>query len=183
MPRPTGAESESCMPRLHILTACSRPDNLTALARSLSEASCEPWEVCWHLRFDLERWHVGGQKLKNDMLDQIDDGWVLIVDDDTLLHPGLLKLAGRWVIGDALVVSQQRGDGRILHAAADNVRVGEIDIGQAVIKRSLINDLRIPIDYEGDGMFLAAVLKGKPGVIYVDEVLSWHNVLAPPVAA
>ena len=166
--------------RLHVLTACTRPQNLPLLANSIEAAMCEPWEVCWHLRFDPELWHVGGQRLKNDMLDQISDGWVCFLDDDTIMHPLLLHLAARWsrhadIV--AVVVAQSRADGRTLHAAEENVRVGEIDIGQVVLRRDLIGDDRLPLDYEGDGMFLSNILIGEPGVVYIDEVFSFHNKL------
>ncbi len=163
--------------RLHVLTACTRPENLSEVAASLSEASCGYWEVCWHVRFDPEHWHVGGQQLKNDMLDQITDGWVCFLDDDTTLDPDFPRLAGtlREKGGEGLVVSQQRADGRTLHAAVENVRVGEIDIGQVMIDRALIGDARIPLHYDGDGMFLSEVLAQNSLVLFHDEVLSHHN--------
>lgn len=165
-------------PNLHILTACSRPDNLAAVAASVGVAAAsEQWNVCWHVRYDLERQHIGGQKLKNDMLDQITEGWVCFLDDDTLLHPGLLEVvANAAAVSDAVVVSQDRADGRHLQACPENVRIGYIDIGQAVLRRDLIFSHRIPENYEGDGWFLTAVLAGAR-VTYVDAVLSHHNLL------
>lgn len=162
--------------RLHVLTACSRPDNLAALAGSLAAAATLNWELCWHLRFDLDRKHVGGQQLKNDMLDQISDGWVYVLDDDTIVHPDLFQAAAQLTGRDAVVVSQDRTDGRLLNASAENVRVGHIDIGQAVIRRNVIGQHRIPIHYEGDGWFLMDVLAGR-NVAYVETVLSHHNLL------
>jgi hypothetical protein len=164
--------------RLHILTACSRPDLLPAVAASIETAAFRPWELCWHIRFDTRQQHVGGQQLKNDMLDQITDGWVCFIDDDTIMHPGLLvPVADVLERGlDGIVVAQTRADGRLLRADPANVRVGEIDIGQVVLSRELIGDTRIPISYEGDGQFLAAVLPDAR-VAYLDVVLSYHNQL------
>ena len=80
--------------RLHVLTAVSRPENLGQIAESLAVA-VERAEYGVDLAvalgmFDPDRQHVGGQALKNDMLDDIDDGWVWILDDDTLAHPDVL---------------------------------------------------------------------------------------------
>lgn len=161
---------------MHVLTACTRPHNLPLLAESLEAAACDPWEICWHIRFDPQLEHVGGQRLKNQMLDQITDGWVAFLDDDTTMHPELLQRVAFCMAGDAVVVSQDRADGRHLKAARANVRVGHIDIGQAVIRRSAIGDHRIPEHYEGDGRFLADVLAGL-ATVFVTDVLSHHNAL------
>jgi hypothetical protein len=161
--------------RLHVLTACSRPENLARVGESIAAAACEPWEVCWHVRFDLAREHVGGQALKNAMLDEIDGGWVIFLDDDTVLDPMLLSFVAD-NLAEMVVVSQRRADGRVLRAAPENMRVGQVDIGQAVLRRDLIGEHRIPTHYEGDGVFLAD-LAAAGDVRYIDEVLSHHNAL------
>src|SRR5262245_27127769 len=164
--------------KLHILTAVSRPWNLERVAASLAVAAREtPMEISWHWRFDLEREHIGGQALKNAMLDDIADGWVWCLDDDTLAHPDVLKVVGQAARGDAVVVSQKRTDGRTLTADPGQVRVGYIDIGPAFLKRSLIGDIRIPETYEGDFHFLHHVLVGAR-VAWVHEPLSLHNAIS-----
>jgi hypothetical protein len=161
--------------RLHVLTAVSRPENLPRVAESLSAAAMNvpDVKVCWHWRFDLERKHVGGQALKNEMLDEIEEGWVWVLDDDTEAHPDVLG-AKDFEAYDAVVFSQVRSDGRVLLAAPENVVPGSIDINQAFLRRDLIGDLRIPIHYDGDGMFLNAVLK-QGNVLYHPAALSLHN--------
>lgn len=121
--------------------------------------------------------------MKNDMLDQITDGWVCFLDDDTTLDPEFVRLADGFnrAGATALVVSQRRANGAILHASRANLHVGGIDIGQAIISRALIGDTRIPLDYDGDGMFLAAVLGNASGAVFGDEILSYHNHLAEVV--
>jgi hypothetical protein len=170
--------------RLHVLTAVTRPGYLPLLAESIADASApDTFDVCWHWRFDTDRRHVGGQALKNEMLDGISDGWVWVLDDDTLVHPLLFATVADAIReaprARAVVVSQSRTDGRVLHAHEDNVRVGSIDIGQAVLRRDLIGTLRIPETYEGDGELLEALLPSCAGVLYIDEVLSCHNALDP----
>jgi len=152
------------------------------VAESLAVAAAQvpELEVVWHWGFDLERQHVGGQAVKNRLLDGIADGWVCVLDDDTVMHPEFLLAFSEFLDDSpgftALVVSQQRTDGRVLRSHPHFAVPGMIDIGQVVLSRDLIGDSRIPIDYNGDGMFLQEVLTG--GVAWIDEVLSLHNAIS-----
>jgi len=168
--------------KLHVLTAVTRPGNLGVIADSIAAASSPEWEICWHLRFDPMRTNVGGHEQKNMMLDGIEDGWCWILDDDTTMHPHLLRqlteVLTRQPDALALVVSQDRQDGRHLVAAEENVRVCSIDAGQAIMRRDFIGDHRLPLNPVGDGEWLCGLLPGKDGVVYLDETLSIHNALS-----
>ena len=170
--------------KLHVLTAVSRPWNLNVVAGSLSTALARApdLDLTWHLRFDLQREHVGGQGLKNEMLDQITDGWVWVLDDDTLVHEclfeTLLRIVQQKPKVQAIVVSQRRNDGRVLRAMPENVIVGEIDVGQVVMRRDLVADVHIPETYAGDGTWLEMLLGGAKSVCFENSVLSLHNVLS-----
>lgn len=166
---------------LHVVTAITRPENLPRICSSLSagcvHARCD---LVWHWRHDFEHAHVGGQKPKNDALDVIKDGWVWFLDDDTLADariPSIVASFDDRVEVDAFVVSQRRADGYVLAAGAEHVRVGSIDIGQAIIRRSAIGTQRIPETYVGDGVFLEAVLPAC-NTVYLPLVASSHNALA-----
>ena len=165
--------------RLNILTAVSRPENLPRIAESLAEAALRApaVNVHWHWRFDTARRHVGGQALKNEMLEEVSDGWVWVLDDDTLAHKDILQLASSFSNRDAIVFSQLRTDGRVLSAHRDNVIPGSVDIGQGFLRRELIAEHRIPDDYNGDGLFLQAVLPGAD-VLYHPAVASLHNAIS-----
>ena len=164
--------------RLHIVTAVTRPANLGMIAASLAAAACTARiDLVWHWRFDWQREHVGGQKLKNDALDAITEGWVWMLDDDTIAHSEILQAWSQHARHDgvrAVVFGQSRADGRILVADEQNVRVGHIDIGQAFLRRDIIGEHRLPEHYDGDGMFLEVVLPDS-GVIYDNRLLSFHN--------
>jgi hypothetical protein len=171
--------------KLHILTAVTRPWNLPTIAKSIAiaaEPDCK-WEIVWHLHFDLAQTDVGGHAQKNAMLDSIDDGWCWILDDDTLMHPDLLKRLDKVLTEQpdtwALVVSQTREDGRYLPAEEQQVRVGFIDAGQAIMRRDFIGDHRLPKNYVGDGEWLSDLLPSREGVVYLNETLSMHNALVP----
>lgn len=163
---------------LNILTAVSRPENLPKITESLAIAAekAPNVTVCWRWGFDLERRHVGGQAVKNALLDEVEDGWVWCLDDDTLVHEDILLTASQFLEYDAIVFSQQRSDGRVLAAGWENVTVGGIDIGQALLRRDLIGEHRIPEHYEGDGMFLSAVLTEH--VLFHPAALSLHNAIS-----
>lgn len=165
--------------RLNVLTAVSRPENLPLIAESLVVAVAKTSvELCWRWRLDLERRNIGGQAVKNELLEQVPAGeWVWVLDDDTVAHDEIIRLAEFFApTCDAVVFSQQRNEREVLFARAENMVVGMCDIGQAFLKRDLIGDHRIPIDYNGDGMFLQAVLAGAR-VMYHPAALSLHNAI------
>lgn len=165
--------------RLHVITAVTRPGNLAEISGSLAAACVNArTNLVWHWLFDWQREHVGGQKLKNDALDQITDGWVWMLDDDTVAHSEIIQA---WAIhmredpaAEAVVFGQHRADGRTLTAAAAHAKRGFIDIGQAFLARELIGDKRLPEHYDGDGMFLEDVLR-EARVIYDNRRVSFHN--------
>jgi hypothetical protein len=164
--------------RLHVVTAITRPANLAAIADSLAAACCiARVDLVWHWRFDWQREHVGGQKLKNDALDDIRDGWVWMLDDDTIAHSEIIQAWAQHAHQDdvgAVVFGQSRADGRTLYASEDDARIGYIDIGQAFLRRDVIGEHRLPEHYDGDGMFLEVVLP-ESGAIYDNRLLSFHN--------
>lgn len=171
--------------RLHILTAVTRPENLPQIGESIMEAASRGpvvFDLTWHRLEDPDRAHVGGQHLKNRMLNRIRDGWVCILDDDTLMHPAFLRKIGRANRQhrhvNAYVVSQRRTTGAVLKASPENMVVGSVDAGQVVLRRSLIRHHRIPETYGGDGQFIQNLLYGQPDVLYMPDVISLHNALS-----
>jgi len=166
-----------------VLTAVTRPENIGQVGESIFRSAQQVPEVLvsWHMHFDYEREFVGGQVLKNRMLDEVDDGWVCILDDDTLMHerfvPRIYQEITRTPQARAIVVSQLRTTGTILRASASNAVLGKIDAGQAVLRRDFIGTNRIPETYAGDGVWLEQLLR-EEGVLYLSAVLSLHNVLS-----
>lgn len=174
--------------RLHILTAVTRPENLPQLEASILVAKERTPDVAytWHQRADLGREHVGGQRLKNAMLDEITDGWVCVLDDDTVMHKDFMRrisfvLATQPLVEQecrAIIVSQKRTTGVVMVASRENAVLGSIDAGQAVLRRDFIGAYRIPETYAGDGMWLESLLRDRPDVHYMNEVLSLHNAIS-----
>lgn len=171
--------------RLHILTACSRDWNIPAVARSIMVAAAghDDLEIIWHIRKDERKRFVGGQVLKSLMIDQIHDGWVWVLDDDTVVHPELFTalLSGDLTGKKAVIVSQERPDlGHVLRAVEGCAVRGNIDAGQAIIRREAIGYFRFKDYYEGDGEFIEAVVDSlaPTEVLYLDRPLSLYNALS-----
>ena len=134
------------------------------------------------MKFDLDREFVGGYKLRNDMLDDIDDGWIWFLDDDTVVHPELFREASSIIRRDpsvrVVVFSQQRPRHR-LRAKPENVRVGKIDTGQPMLKREVIGAQRFKEALFADGMLYSDLLRDEENVFYSPKLLSLFNYLRP----
>jgi hypothetical protein len=161
--------------KLHILTALTRPENLSDMGRSIFDDHHDGWEIIWHLTHKNEK-HVGGQFLKNLLLDEVADGWVYFLDDDTVLHHEFQATTYETIMdypsAVAVLFAQNRSEGVI----QPQITRGHIDIGQALILREQIGDVRIPEEYDGDGWFITAVL-GNTDVVLLEDVLSHYNAL------
>ena len=164
-------------PRLHVLTACSRPENLGPVGDSVFAWPHPGVDLVWHVTHE-EKPHVGGQFLKNKLLSQVSSGYVVFLDDDTTMHPNLVnRLTETFDTGvyDAVLY------GRVEHGSVfpPRLEVGHIDIGQACLSRRLIGNHRIPETYDGDGHFLIDVVAEAKNAIYLSEPLSFYNRLRP----
>jgi hypothetical protein len=167
--------------RLHALTAITRCENLPHLALSLDAAVRSGVDLTWHCRFDPDRKHVGGQALKNQMLDHITDGWVYILDDDNLLHPDLMGTLADYLtdrVDVALVVcAQQHPSGFIRRPHRRMLRQTHVDAGQVLFRREALGDLRIPLHYCGDGEMIERFANQlhEHEIIYIKEAVTYYN--------
>jgi len=163
---------------LHILTACSRPAGLPAIATALA---CAPRAlgIQWHIAYDLFCEHIGGQAVKNRMLDSIADGWVWICDDDNTPTLAFLARLASLDPDDLIIFGQQRTDG--YHAPAVP-QIGATDAAQAVVSRRAIGDLRLPEVYDGDGRWLMAIHARLGHATLINEPLTTYNAQRGPNA-
>jgi hypothetical protein len=166
--------------RFHFITACTRLENLGCIGGRLNQLA-QVHDLHWHLYFDPLGANVGGHTLKNQILDEIPvsrHNWIYILDDDTLPHPDLLDVARAKITDEvnALVFGQLRF-GAVVQGCPDNLRLDTIDAGQALLRRTLVGEKRLANVYNGDGTFLVEVLRGAPGVLYLDQALSVYNAL------
>jgi hypothetical protein len=174
--------------KLHLLTAVTRPANLPALAASIDAAQVAGVALVWHIGYDLERTAVGGQAIKNALIDSIADGWVSILDDDNLLHPDLPRRLAETLAAQAdallIVVSQQLPDGGVRRAGLGCLHVDQVDAAQLIVRRDALGERRLVETYAGDGLLAEALAAALPAgqIVYLDEVLSYYNRLPGGVA-
>ncbi len=167
--------------KLHILTAVTRRENLPTIARSLEPAGRCGVELTWHIRFDPDRLSVGGQALKNQLLDDIADGWVWICDDDNQAAPGFFEtlMAMTADNGDVqlIVCAQQHRNGWIRRVNRGMLRASHVDAGQIVARRDAISSLRIPENYMGDGELIEALADSLTThqIVYVHQIVCFYN--------
>lgn len=169
--------------KLHVLTAVTRPDNLPKLAAALDVAAEAGVEVCWHTRADPDRQAVGGQALKNAMLDDDGDGWVLILDDDNTAHPDLFGALANTVEANPaarlIVIAQQHRNGWVRCVNRGMLKQTHVDAGQVVIRKDAIGDRRIPLHYCGDGEWIEAIANtlSDDQIVFIHEPLTYYNYL------
>lgn len=168
---------------LHVLTAITRPENLPRLSASLDAAFESGVEICWHTRTDPDRQFVGGQALKNEMLDDDNDsdGWVWILDDDNIAHPDLFTALMACVKARPearlIVIAQQHRTRYIRRASRQMLRQTHVDAGQVVIRRDAIGERRIPPHYCGDGEWIETIANSLEDdqIAYIHEPVTYYN--------
>ena len=106
----------------HIITHCSRPKNIPALAAMyLNSMACHPFAVRWHILLEGPEHDILGLNKINEALDMIQDGWVWIIDDATLHDRDVFNRLGHVVQENpnaaVVVFSQEHVLGHTLHAA------------------------------------------------------------------
>ncbi len=193
---------------LHVLTACSRPENLPTLARNIKE-SFRTLDVKWHCHFDmakvgpevLSRWcpffastsigksDCAGNPLKNRCLDQCADGWVLGLDDDNVIHPGFedafLRALAAHPTDDGFIFGQRNKDDSLLHPPYPDWHreSGHLDLAQYVLRRKLIGSTRFRDGvYDSDWHFIHDVcnsLDDFGGIVLINEPVTYYNALRP----
>ena len=166
------------MDRLTIITPCSRPQNLPAMAESIKPGR-SMFDVIWMIVFDnrecLES-KVGNYQ-RNCALDAVSDGWIYFLDDDTVLHPDFFSELAK--VKSKAVAFEQDLETWVRKVAPSEMRVCHIDMGQVIIRREIIGDIRFALSvYEADGIFIESVYKNNPNAwSFIDKPLCYYNKL------
>jgi glycosyltransferase involved in cell wall biosynthesis len=203
------------MTKLNIITRCTRVNNIGSVMRSIFKNNTDNIDIQWWVVFDTRNlkevdidvlkelsevkckqlYYSGedgdfGHGLINKTIDQIDDGWIHVLDDDNILHDNFINRFSEIVKENpdkkAIIVSQSVG-GRdftgldIRVASPDNCKVRGIDMAQFILRRDLLSDkYRIPsMNYAGDGMMIEQIFnENSNDFVFVDEVLCHYNGLS-----
>lgn len=179
------------MDQLHVITSCSRFDELWRVSQAFYPAMLntkgEPahtLSIRWHVAFQDSRPDPHGCAKFNEMIDLVpEDAWIWILDDDNDIHPFFfqeLEVAiNVYEKAQAIVFSQKRKDilGPILHAHPANMRPNWVDTAQVVFKKSFLGDIRFPVDqYTADGITYQQLFKKDMAAFaFVDKPLVYHN--------
>lgn len=178
---------------INIVTPCSRPENLKAIAESINIPAENyrwivvhdadefpdiemPKEAEHHLY--REQGSIAGHAQRNFANRLIADGYVLQIDDDTILHPNFWEVV-KDCEEDIVSWAQTWANGEH-RLAAGNYWVGGIDSGSFMVKRSVIGDLQWQVSrYDADGLFAQQVVARTKSQRRIERYLSYYNYLRP----
>ena len=176
---------------IHIITPCTRPENLPYLAESI------PKECNWVVVYDasvgdaalvegattLYSPYTGfaGNPNRNFALDSIefdDLDWVYILDDDNIIHPEWYKSVKDLNDSHLNMVNwgQVHKDGRIRLNAAHKPAVSQIDTACYMIRGQLMRYLRYTNEYAADGL-LAEKAYTAENTLRLENHISYYNYL------
>lgn len=176
---------------INIVTPCSRIQNLQAISESIN---IPKGSYKWFIVFDsdtipdIEKGidasfyavkngdSISGNSQRNAAIDLINDGYVLFLDDDTILHQDLWEEVNKCE-EDIISWMQCLPNGR--HRLNSGIyEVGCIDSGSFMVKREIIGDLRWDIGkYDADGYFAKSVARNTKSQRRIDKYLSYYNFL------
>ena len=178
---------------INIVTPCSRPENLKAIAESINIPSGNYRWIVVHDADEFpdmettkqaeqhlyrEEGSIAGHAQRNFANRLISDGYVLQLDDDTILHPdfwGSVKNSEEDLVSWAQLTAQ--GHPRL---PAGRFLVGAIDSGSFMVKRSVIGDLQWDASrYDADGYFAQQVVARTTSQRKIERYLSYYNYLRP----
>lgn len=197
------------MEKINIITRCSRPNNLLEVSKSVFNT--DKFDVIWHLIFDtnvikeinvelllhlqslntkikFEQSIQGdhGHQMVNHCIDDIQDGWVYMLDDDNILHSDFYDRIDDVIKNNTdkrgIIFNQKIGGidftGQdIRFCSPENVKVSKIDMAQFLLRRDFIGDSRIVLgQYVGDGIFIESIYKeNTEEFIFINEILCYYN--------
>lgn len=197
------------MDKINIITRCSRPENLTKISHSVFNT--DKFEVIWYLVFDtnvikeidielllhlqslntkikFEKSIKGdhGHQMINHCFDEIQDGWIYVLDDDNILHTDFYDKMSSTIQNNpdkrGIIFNQKIGGidftGQdIRYCSPENVKVSKIDMAQFFLRKDFIGDRRIVLgQYVGDGIFIEKLHSENPEEFYfIDEILCYYN--------
>lgn len=194
------------MKRLTIITACSRPQNLPALMRSIEPGRVH-FAITWRVVFDglrvashevpallavlpaaagavvSDRRSRFGNYQRNHALEHTVDGWVYFLDDDNLIHPDFFAAAARAIDetdASGFAFPQLGGCGKATEQACpEHMKPDHIDLAQVLLSRELIAASRFQLPtYNADGHFIAEIYQRDPRAwAFLEKPLCFYNAL------
>lgn len=187
------------MPKLTIITACSRPDNLETLAESILPGR-DLFDITWRVVFDgmkvqprplplggavatiaVCKQSVVGNYQKNEGLNSTKDGWVYFLDDDNIIHPDFFPAIRRAIEetdASAFVFGQAGGvSAETANPCPEHMHVDMIDLAQICLTRDLIGERRFQLNaYNADGLLYQQLYAAFPrDFVFINRPLCYYN--------
>lgn len=189
-------------PKLNIITAVSRPENLYVLRAVIIQEMFPYFDVMWYCIYDSgkdlefvdfnDKWILqarggtphdcAGGTQRNVALDMIKEGWNYFLDDDNVFFSGYGKLMSETIAKNpsamAIAVSQFRNSGSLI-ATSSYMKVNHLDIAQFFIKTELIGHRRFFEDvYQSDYFFIKKLYKENKQLFhFIDKFMCHYNFL------
>lgn len=175
---------------IYIVTACSRPENLEIISKTI------PKDCKWVIVHD-DKTHIpdmknaillqcpdtgivgtSAQNYALDNLSLLDEDFVLLHDDDNIIHPLWYSNIKPYLDQDFSIMTwgQLLKDGQIRLTPTNIPKVCHIDTASFMIKWSYNKNLRHQTVYEHDGLYAEECAKNGP-VLCINKYLSFYNYL------
>lgn len=122
----------------------------------------------------VERSDWGVAKV-NYALNFVKDGYVYILDDDTILHPNFDVILSLNERHDFIHFNQETPDGRF--RVGGTVKRYKIDIGNFVVSREAIGTTRLRNGRTPDGVWAEELHAKSENPIYINRTFSYYNYL------
>ncbi len=178
---------------LHLITPCTRPENLQVLSNHIPVINDLEWWIIFDsdqpIEFTLNYpplTHIlyykddskAGNGQRNHVLNIINDGMIYFLDDDTLPHENLWKILKIIELNQFIIGQQLFKDGS-LRLEAKLPELNHIDSGCCIVDRKIIGNNRWQEQmYAGDGEFYISVALGNEDKIkLINEPISIYNAL------
>jgi glycosyltransferase involved in cell wall biosynthesis len=195
--------------KFNIITRCSRVNNLDKIQASIFQNG--KYDIQWHILFDTTRLkdisaellaRLDNDKIQlhfvssngtdylypqmSDLAKTFDDGFVVVVDDDNVVHPQFFYEVVN-VIEESndtqkiFVVNQFVGGKdftglEVREAKPENMKYQGVDIAQLIFHHSVFKQYDFKGDYAGDGLLIDKIFSENPQWFsYIPKEICYYN--------
>lgn len=171
---------------VHILTPCSRPQNIRMINESIYKAQ-GPHKLClnWHIMYKNHDNKYNIIPNYNRYLDCINFGWFTFMCDDNMFHPQLFKAFSETLdkhpdMG-VYVVGIMGYAGAVQEAGPQYCKPFNSDAAQYFFKREILGDIRFDtgeMAHGADGQLLKNLYAAHPEkFVFDNRVIAYHEAL------
>lgn len=190
----------------HVITRCTRPENLKKIYNSFNGYDKLKWTVVFdgsflsELDLELLGWLTDiGASYKilysksgsylypevNSIISSNEGFWTTLIDDDNIVHPdyfsSLESLIQGSITSSVFIYNQILEDDSIRLCSPENTVVGSIDLAQFTFHTDVMELASFKAGYCGDGEFIEELYKRVPeDFSFINKELCYYNYLTRP---